>query len=74
MTWILMQRNVQDKTVNIDYTVTEMRLSNIGQENAGYWLQRNSKKESESLLLTAHINSIRINYIKVKIEQNSKCR
>ena len=49
-------------------------INNISHQKS--WTRRgkgNLKRETESLLIAAQDNAIRINYIKDKIQQNSKC-
>ena len=54
------------------------RLINISLDKTWTWLRKgNFKRETESLLIAAQTNAIRINHIKAgihKTQQNSKCR
>ena len=53
-------------------------INNISHQKTWTWLsKRNLKRESESVLIAAQHNAIRINHIKAridKVQQSSKCR
>ena len=85
-------RNDTDNTMNNRMTITRKQkwegkqfyghfkwlIYNISHQKTWTWLRkRNFKGETESLLIAARNNAIRINHIKTRIDktqQNSKCR
>ena len=85
-------RNDNDNTVDNRMTITRQQkweekqqygrfkrlINNILRDKTWTWLRKgNFKRETESLLIAAQNNAIRINHIKARIgktQQNSKCR
>ena len=84
-------RNDTDNTMDNRRTITKKQkwegkqfygffkrlINSISHDKTGIWLRKgNFKRETESLLIAAESNAIRINHIKARIDktqQNSKC-